>query len=102
MVDANKIIIIFYFIYCVCANYMYKCCIMPSRARGPDLENKVSCILVGIIDGIMLENGKIDVQFNITSLLVSQVIIALSNPLPTDPSPLLRLLVFQSLLNLLS
>jgi hypothetical protein len=27
--------------YCVCANY--KCCIMPSR--GPDLENKVSCIL---------------------------------------------------------
>ena len=41
MVDGNKIIIIFYFIYCVCANY--KCCIMPSR--GPDLENKVSCIL---------------------------------------------------------
>ena len=40
MVDGNKIIIIFYFIYCVCANY--KCCIMPSR--GPDLENKVSCI----------------------------------------------------------
>jgi predicted N-acyltransferase len=34
MVDGNKIIIIFYFIYCVCANY--KCCIMPSR--GPDLE----------------------------------------------------------------
>ena len=101
MVDGNKIIIIFYLIYCACANY--KCCIMPSRARGPDLENKVSCILVGIIDidGIMLENGKIDVQFNITSLLVSQVIIALSNPLPTDPSPLLRLLVFQSLLNLL-
>ena len=29
---------VFYFIYCVCANY--KCCIMPSR--GPDLENKVS------------------------------------------------------------
>jgi hypothetical protein len=41
MVDGNKIIIIFYFIYCVCANY--KCCIMLSR--GPDLENKVSCIL---------------------------------------------------------
>ena len=41
MVDGNKIIIIFYFIYCVCANY--KCCIMPSR--GHDLENKVSCIL---------------------------------------------------------
>ena len=40
MVDGNKIIIIFYFIYCVCANY--KCCIMPSR--GSDLENKVSCI----------------------------------------------------------
>jgi hypothetical protein len=37
MVDGNKIIIIFYFIYCVCANN--KCCIMPSR--GPDLENKV-------------------------------------------------------------
>ena len=36
MVDGNNIIIIFYFIYCVCANY--KCCIMPSR--GPDLENK--------------------------------------------------------------
>jgi hypothetical protein len=34
-------IIIFYFIYCVCANY--KCCIMPSR--GPDLENKVPGIL---------------------------------------------------------
>jgi hypothetical protein len=41
MVDGNKIIIIFYFIYCVCANY--KCYIMPSS--GPDLENKVSCIL---------------------------------------------------------
>jgi hypothetical protein len=41
MVDGNEIIIIFYFIYCVCANY--KCCIMLSR--GPDLENKVSCIL---------------------------------------------------------
>jgi hypothetical protein len=41
MVDGNKIIIIFYFIYCVCANY--ECYIMPSR--GPDLENKVSCIL---------------------------------------------------------
>jgi hypothetical protein len=34
IVDGNKIIIIFYFIYCVCANY--KCCIMPSR--GPDLD----------------------------------------------------------------
>ena len=41
MVDGNKIIITFYFIYCVCA--YYKCCIMPYR--GPDLENKVSCIL---------------------------------------------------------
>ena len=41
MVDGNKIIITFYFIYCVCANY--KCCIIPPR--GPDLENKVSCIL---------------------------------------------------------
>ena len=41
MVDGNKIIIIFYFIYCVCANY--KCCTMPSRC--PDLENKVTCIL---------------------------------------------------------
>jgi hypothetical protein len=39
MVDGNKIAIIFYFIYYVCANY--KCCIMPSS--GPDLENKVSC-----------------------------------------------------------
>jgi hypothetical protein len=36
-----KIIIIFYFIYCACANY--KCCIMPSRS--PNLENKISCIL---------------------------------------------------------
>jgi hypothetical protein len=34
MVDGNKIIIIFYFIYCVCANY--KCCIMPSRGPGID------------------------------------------------------------------
>jgi hypothetical protein len=41
MVDGNKIIMIFYFIYCVCANY--KCCSMPSR--GPDLENKVSCTI---------------------------------------------------------
>ena len=40
-VDGDNIIIIFYFIYCVCANY--KCCIMPFR--GPDLKNKVSCIL---------------------------------------------------------
>ena len=47
MVDGNKIIIIFYFIYCVCANY--KCCIMPSS--GPDLENKVSCIQV-ILDRV--------------------------------------------------
>jgi hypothetical protein len=42
MVHGNKIIIIFYFIYCVCANY--KCCIMPSR--GPDLENKVSIKII--------------------------------------------------------
>ena len=44
MVDGNNIIIIFYFIYCVCVNY--KCCIMPSS--GPDLENKVSGILYGL------------------------------------------------------
>ena len=43
MVDGNKIIIIFYFIHCVCANY--KCSIMAFMpSRGPDLENKVSCI----------------------------------------------------------
>jgi hypothetical protein len=41
MVDGNKIIIIFYFINCVCANY--KCCFIPSK--GPDLGNKVCCIL---------------------------------------------------------
>ena len=51
MVDGNKIIITFYFIYCVCANY--KCCIMPSR--GPDLENKVSCILYLVLQ--ILENS---------------------------------------------
>jgi hypothetical protein len=39
--ETYSIYIIFYFIYCVCANY--KCCIMPSR--GPDLENKVPGIL---------------------------------------------------------
>jgi hypothetical protein len=33
MVDGNKIIIIFYFIYCVCANY--KCCIMPYVEKNP-------------------------------------------------------------------
>ena len=38
-------------VYCVCANY--KCCIMLSR--GPDLENKVSCILYSTCHSMYLK-----------------------------------------------
>jgi hypothetical protein len=34
MVDGNKIIIIFYFIYCVCANYVQRYFIFQIRAPG--------------------------------------------------------------------
>jgi hypothetical protein len=46
MVDGNKIINIFYVIYCVCANY--KCCIMPSR--GPDFFTPNKCPDIAFID----------------------------------------------------
>ena len=66
MVDGNTIIIIFYFTYCVCANY--KCCIIPSK--GPDLENKVSCILylVQTVFSVVSSNWSIRFFFVFTFL----------------------------------